>query len=229
MTRLFQLFALTLFILPTQPACGADQARPKRIVSEADPHITNPMTARWAEDVGTLERKAEEVAQNQEKLKTGQIKQEDYDKSIADSLKLGEQIAAKNPESAPIHTSVARLDIQAGQYPKAIEHATTAIGLAPKDPFPLTTRGLAYYQSGDFASANADAKRALALDPADTVAKAIYELSKDRVPGDGGSGLKNSLTRAGRDVVSMPESPFASAAGAEAAASPARSSPPSAR
>lgn len=218
MTRLIQLAVVALFFLPTRPAYGADSTHSKGIVNKKDPRETNPMSADLAEYVGTLERAVETIADSQDKLKAGQIKPEEYAKTLAETTQAAAVIVAKRPESAPVQTSVARVYTQAGDYPKAIEHASKAIDLTPKDPFPLTTRGLAYYQSGDFAGAAADAKRALALDPSDPVAKAIYELSKDRVPGDGGSGLKNSLARAGRDVVSMPESPFASAAGAEAAA-----------
>lgn len=203
------------------PAIGVGADPPntrKRIQDPSNPYQTTPIDPADAGDVSKLEQEIVHIQSDQEKLKAGQLKQEEYDKAVAASKEKVADIAAKRPESAPVQTSAARVYTQAGDYPKAIEHASKAIELAPKDPFPLTTRGMAYYGSGDFAGAAADAKRALALDPSDSVAKAIYELSRDRVPGDGGSGLKNSLARAGRDVVSMPESPFASAAGAEAAA-----------
>ena len=158
-----------------------------------------------------IERAADKIADNQEKLKAGQIKQEEYDKSLAEKKQRVDEIVDKQPKSAAVQTSGARFAIQAGDYPSAINRASTAMNLAPNDPFPVTTRGLAYYNSGDFPRAAADAKRALALAPDDPVAKAIYELSKDRVPGNGGSGLQQALASARRELATLPQSPYVAA------------------
>lgn len=193
-------------------ASAADDARlPKRIVEAEDPYRTTPMDSGQAADMNEIERTSERVAGDQEKLRAGQMKQEEYDKSLAEKKQRVAEIASKQPESAPVQTSAARFDIQAGDYASAVSRASKAIELAPNDPFPVTTRGLAFYNSGDFPRAAADAKRALALDPNDSVAKAIYELSKDRVPGHGGAGFQNALARAGREVASLPQNPYVAA------------------
>ena len=165
-----------------------------------------------AAQLDKIERTSEALAADQENLKSGKIKKEDYEKSLAQKKEEVAQIATQWPKSAPMLTGWARFDDLPGDFPKAIEHASSAIELAPKDPFPLTTRGLARFHSGDFPKAAADAERALVLDPGNAVAKAIYELSKDRVAGSGAAGIKDAFGRAGRDLVALPESAYAAAA-----------------
>lgn len=192
------------------PGFGADPPRrPNRIVDQKNPGMTNPLAQREAKDVDDLERTSERIADSQEKLKTGQMKKEDYDRSLADATQKVAEIAAKNPASAPIQTSVARAYIQAGDLDKAVTHASQAMALAPNDPFPVTTRGFAYYQAKDFPKAAEDAKRALEIDPKDPVAHAIWMLSKGRSAG-GSSAIPETAARPGRDLVALPANPYAS-------------------
>ena len=194
--------------MPAVAAPANSPASAERIQSAQDPFKTRLLNAGEAGDVEKIETTKGQVAADQEKLKSGQISAETYAKSLADAKDVVIAIAARQLESAAVQTSAARTMTQAGDYGKAIDYATKGIALAPKDPFPLTTRGMAYYDAGDFAKAGADAEHALALDPGNPVAKAIFELSKKRVPGDGGAGLQRALARAGREISAMPESPY---------------------
>ncbi|HVE12028.1 MAG TPA: tetratricopeptide repeat protein [Elusimicrobiota bacterium] len=122
-----------------------------------------------------------------------------------------EAVAEKNPKSAAVQTSAARAYLQAGDIPKALAHADQALPLAPQDPFPLTTRGLAHYAAKDFPKAAEDAQKALQAAPGDPVAHALYMLSKGRPAG--GSDMKvPEPKRPGQEPASLPQSPYAPAA-----------------
>lgn len=207
--KLTWLALLTTFGLTSTPGFGADPSRkPNRIVDQKNPGMTNPLAQEDAYNVDTLERTAESIAENQEKLKTGQMKKEDYDRSLAQATRKVAEIGTKHPQSAPVQTSVARAYIQTGDLDKAITHASQAMALAPNDPFPVTTRGFAYYQAKDFPKAAEDAKRALEIDPKDPVAQAIWMLSKGR-SGPSNAAIPEAAARPGRDPVALPANPYA--------------------
>ena len=141
-TRFWIRLALVCAVLST-PAfiAGADRSRaPERIVDAEDPYRTTPLDPKAAAGVEEVENISEQIADDQEKLKAGQIKQEEYDKSLAEKKQRVAEVAATQPKSAPVQTSAARFDIQAGDYASAVDRASTAMKLAPKDPFPVTTR-----------------------------------------------------------------------------------------
>lgn len=177
--------------------------------------MTNPLTQRDAQYVDDIERTAERLAENDERLQSGQINQEEHARSLAEATRQVAEIAAQNPDSAPVQTSVARTYIQAGNFEKAVAHASQAMALAPNDPFPITTRGLAYFQAGDYGQAAEDAKRALAADPKDPVAWSLHMLSKDRIakaadPATPKPGATPGLSERSSEPMSLPENPYAS-------------------
>ncbi len=190
-------------------AFGDDlEAKPKRILSDKKPGWTAPIKTKDASEVNTLERMIDKNQADQERLKSGQMKKEDYDKSVVAMKQQIAEVAAANPESAPVQTSAARAYIQAGDNAKAVEHASQAMALAPSDPFPVTTRSLAYYKARDYPQAAQDAKKALEIDPNNAAAHALYLLSKDRAPG--GSLVDASVPRLRHvmDSVTLPPNPY---------------------
>lgn len=205
------LWVIAVLILAPASALGNDPApkpKPRRILDELAPGKTVPLPEVIATGVDTLERVIEQNQANQDKLKAGQMKQEDYDKSVVEIKQKVEDVAAKNPESAPVQTSAARADIQVGDTAKAVEHATQAMSLAPTNPFPVTTRSLAYYKAKDYPKAAEDAKKALEIDPNNSAARALYLLSKDRAPG--GTIIDAALPRVRRvmETMTLPENPL---------------------
>jgi tetratricopeptide (TPR) repeat protein len=69
-----------------------------------------------------------------------------------------------------------------GDYRGAAEDSARLLKSGVVDARTLTVLAGAAYHLGDYATAAAAAKRALALDPNDTEAMALYHFSKDRVP-----------------------------------------------
>jgi multidrug resistance efflux pump len=94
-------------------ASGDDPARSaKRIQDAEDPYKTTPLPAAAARYVDKLERTTEQIERDQEKLKAGQIKREEYDKALADNKKQVAELAASLPQSAPVQTSAARASLK---------------------------------------------------------------------------------------------------------------------
>ncbi len=204
-----QLLVIMALGLAPAIASGVDPAsRPNQILDEKHPGRSSLLNPDQAENMDSCERSVEKLSTDQDNLKTGKITQQDYDKSLAETKQKVEEAAAKFPESAPVQTSAARAFIQAGDNAKAVEHATQAMTLAPNDPFPATTRSLAYYKAKDYPKAARDAKKALEIDPSNSAARALYLLSKDRPAG--GTLLDASAPRVRHvmETMSLPENPF---------------------
>ncbi len=191
-------------------ALGGDPAvdTPKSILDDKNPGHTIPIDPREADYAGRLERGIEKNQADQEKLKSGQMKREDYDKSVVEMKQKIAEAAAVNPESASVQTSAARAYIQVGDNAKAVERASQAMALVPNDSFPIMTRSLAYYKARDYPKATEDAKKALGVDPNNAAARTLYLLSKDRAAG--GSLVDASVPRLRHimNTVTLPPNPY---------------------
>lgn len=202
---------LLILGLAGSAAFGADPSSAP-ILNKKKPGWTNPiLSPNQADKVTIAEKEIQTIEDNRDKLKTGQMKPEEFDKSLAESKQKIAEAAAEEPESAPVQTSAARAYIVAGDTEKAVAHATKAIELKPDDPFPVMTRSIARFEAKDYPKAAEDAKRALEMDPDNPAIKALYMLSKDRPAG--GTIVGGAQTRVQRAIerAALPANPYAPA------------------
>ena len=74
-------------------------------------------------------------------------------------------VIQKSPNKARAHQNMGYLNINNGQYDKAIQHLTEAIRINPKDVKSLSNRGAAYYHKKMYAKAFKDLNKAIEIDP----------------------------------------------------------------
>lgn len=94
------------------------------------------------------------------------------------------------------------------QGESALRVAATLQEANPEDSEGFSIAGSAYHQMGDYPAATEWAKRALAINPNDERARAVYMLSKDRIRRGAGSAPGVTGTAAGPDGITAAGSDF---------------------
>jgi tetratricopeptide (TPR) repeat protein len=142
----------------------------------------------WVENEANLdktEKLADEVKQNP----TPEVRQQ-YQDQVTQTTAFADQTAAQYSDSPPMQAVTAIVSAQLGDTKTALIRAERGIKLAQDQKVPpdelceiLKIRAVAYAEARDYAKANADAKRILALFPKDEVAQKIEMLTRDRSMG----------------------------------------------